>query len=391
MNYPKNLDSALKWSYKFWSTQPVKKLNEITYIDGEIEHKNKEDILTESGLLIDGFEWSSINFDNDSDIKELTEFLDKHYIDDKPNNFRLHYSANLLKWMYQNTNYLCVAVRYKSDTNNSIVGIICGKVVKMQLNKNAMDVVNINLLCIHPKLRQKRLVPRLIKEITRQFNLKGYFHGIYTATTYLPTPVTTVKSSHRPLNIEKLVSTGFTRLPNELSIEQLKAMVAIKGANSKGFVKMGPVHLEASYDLFNQYMKKYNYHPIYTLKEFEHTFINNEFVTSYVMEDNNGNVIDFVSYRTLKYRVINSADDFINVAYLFYYTSINTTHYKLVNELLYVARDNHIDVFTAYDIMENESILRELGFEEGSGILHYYLYNWKTKPLKNNQLATLLF
>ena len=142
-------------------------------------------------------------------------------------------------------------------------------------------------------------------------------------------------------------------------------------------------------------MEKYNYHPIYSLDEFKHIFMDNEFVSSYVLEDENGNVIDFISYYTSKTRVVkntseNDENEFLNIAYLFYYTCVNTTSYKLLNELIYVVRDNNIDIFTAFDIMENETILNELGFEEGSGILHYYLYNWKTKPVKNNQLAIIL-
>jgi len=34
-------------------------------------------------------------------------------------------------------------------------------------------MVEINFLCVHKKLRSKRLAPVLIKEITRRVNLKG--------------------------------------------------------------------------------------------------------------------------------------------------------------------------------------------------------------------------
>ena len=36
------------------------------------------------------------------------------------------------------------------------------------------------------------------------------------------------------------------------------------------------------------------------------------------------------------------------------------------------------DVFNALDIFENESILKELKFGIGDGLLRYYLYNWGT-------------
>lgn len=395
MNYPKNLDDALKWNYKFWSTQPVKKIREITYVDGEIEHKQQNDITTAPEQLPDGFEWCNMDFNNDQNINEITEFLNKYYVEDKNGNFRLHYTTEMLRWLYKDPNHIAVSVKYNTDDKKTIIGFICGKVTKMQINRKQLDLIEINLLCIHPKLRQKRLAPRLIKEITRQFNLKGYFYGIYTAATYLPAPVTTIKYYHRPINIDKMVATGFTRLTNNLTVDQIKNGIKIRGKPSELFVKMEPDHVGSAYKLFNKYMDKYNYHPIYSLDEFNYLFMNNDFVSSYVLEDDNGNVVDFISYYTLKTKVLtnNNSDknEFLNIAYLFYYTCVNTTIYKLLNELIYVVNDNNIDVLTAFDIMENENVLTEVGFEEGSGILHYYLYNWKTKPIKNNQLATILF
>lgn len=393
MNYPKNLNDALKWDYKFWSTQPVKKLREITYVDGEIEHKNPEEIPTNPGPLLEGFEWTNMDFNNDQDVNEISEFVNKYYVEDKNGTFRLHYSPEMLKWMYKTYNHIAISVKYIVDNKKTIIGFICGKVVKMQINKKQMDMIEINLLCVHPKLRQKRLAPRLIKEITRQFNLKGFYYGIYTSANYLPAPVTTIKYFHRPINIDKMVATGFTRLTNNITIEQIKNAIRIKGKPLDNFVKMESRHVNDAYELFNRYMNKYNYHPIYSLEEFTHIFMDNEFVSSYVLEDKNENLIDFISYYTLKTRVLKNSDTdengFLNIAYLYYYTCVNTTIYKLLNELVYVVCSNNIDVLTAFDVMENENVLTEHGFEEGSGILHYYLYNWKTKPLKNNQLAII--
>lgn len=51
------------------------------------------------------------------------------------------------------------------------------------------DCSEINFLCIHKKLRAKRLAPVLIKEITRRCNIRGIFQAIYTAGIFLPTPI----------------------------------------------------------------------------------------------------------------------------------------------------------------------------------------------------------
>jgi glycylpeptide N-tetradecanoyltransferase len=82
-------------------------------------------------------------------------------------------------------------------------------------------VVEINFLCVHKKLRAKRLTPVLIKEITRRINLKGIFQATYTAGMRLPTPITTCNYVHRSLNPEKLVKIGFCGLRPGQTIEKL--------------------------------------------------------------------------------------------------------------------------------------------------------------------------
>jgi len=50
-------------------------------------------------------------------------------------------------------------------------------------------MVEINFLCVHKKLRSKRVAPVLIREITRRVNMQGLFQAVYTAGVLLPKPV----------------------------------------------------------------------------------------------------------------------------------------------------------------------------------------------------------
>lgn len=54
-------------------------------------------------------------------------------------------------------------------------------------------MVEINFLCVHKKLRSKRVAPVLIREITRRVNLEGIFQAVYTAGVVLPKPVATCR------------------------------------------------------------------------------------------------------------------------------------------------------------------------------------------------------
>lgn len=66
-------------------------------------------------------------------------------------------------------------------------------------------MVEINFLCVHKKLRSKRVAPVLIREITRRVNLEGIFQAVYTAGVVLPKPVSTCRYQDKHSN-ESLIS-----------------------------------------------------------------------------------------------------------------------------------------------------------------------------------------
>ena len=57
-------------------------------------------------------------------------------------------------------------------------------------------MVEINFLCVHKKLRSKRVAPVLIREITRRVHMKGIFQAVYTAGVVLPKPVSTCRYTY---------------------------------------------------------------------------------------------------------------------------------------------------------------------------------------------------
>ena len=47
------------------------------------------------------------------------------------------------------------------------------------------SLVEINFLCVHKRLRSKRLAPVLIREITRRVNCKGLFQARFNTDSLL--------------------------------------------------------------------------------------------------------------------------------------------------------------------------------------------------------------
>ena len=93
------------------------------------------------------------------------------------------------------------------------------------------QMVEINFLCVHKKLRSKRLTPVLIKEITRRVNLEGIFQATYTAGSYLPKPFATCRFAHRYLNPKKLIETGFASLGRNMTMAKTIKMFQLPRVN----------------------------------------------------------------------------------------------------------------------------------------------------------------
>ena len=54
-------------------------------------------------------------------------------------------------------------------------------------------MVEINFLCVHKRMRSKRVAPVLIREITRRVHVNGIFQAVYTAGVVLPKPLAACK------------------------------------------------------------------------------------------------------------------------------------------------------------------------------------------------------
>jgi len=67
-----------------------------------------------------------------------------------------------------------------------------------------LNMAEINFLCVHSKLRTKRMAPVLIKEVTRRINLKEVWQAVYTAGKYIPAPISESNYYYRCLNFKKL-------------------------------------------------------------------------------------------------------------------------------------------------------------------------------------------
>ena len=192
----------------------------------------------------------------------------------------------------------------------------------------------INFLCVHKKLRAKRLAPVLIQEITRRCYVLGIFQAIYTAGIVLPKPVSSCRYFHRSLDWLKLYEVGFSPLPsNSNKARQITKYHLPSSCSTPDLRAMQPRDIDGVQSLLEKYLNRFDMAPVYDGHEVEHWLLHDEksageqVIWTYVVEEpNTQKITDFFSFYCLESSVIgNQKHDNIRAAYLFYYA---TTAYE---------------------------------------------------------------
>ena len=79
-------------------------------------------------------------------------------------NLRFNYSPEFLRWALQPPGYrLDWLVGVRVAASQKLVGFITGVPARVKVDGKVLPMVEINFLCVHKKLRSKRLAPVLIK------------------------------------------------------------------------------------------------------------------------------------------------------------------------------------------------------------------------------------
>jgi len=323
-------------SYKFWQTQPVLRFDErsekATIPDGPIKEVDPDKVPKEPAPLPDGYEWCELDLTNDEEIKEVYNLLSYHYVEDDNAMFRFNYSQTFLDWALKAPDWKKswhIGVRAKGP-KKLLVASIFGIPTKLRVRENVLDVVEINFLCIHKKLRSKRLTPVLIKEITRRCYLVGVFQAVYTAGVILPTPVGSARYFHRSLDWLKLYEVGFSPLPpNSTKARMISRNQLPTQTTTTGWRAMKESDIDAVLDLLSRYLKRFQMAQEFTKEEVRHWFINkhekleDQVVWAFVVEQE-GKITDFASFYCLESSVIGDMSkkhEKVRAAYLYYYAT----------------------------------------------------------------------
>jgi len=384
--------------HKFWDKMPMPSFKEAApekVESGPLENKTLDDVRKQPLKLPKGFEWYEVDLNDEKDATDVYELLTNHYVEDDENHFRFNYAKSFLQWALLAPGYLRewhLSVRGQAKKN--LLAFITAIPADVSIYGKTVSMVEINFLCVHKKLRSKRLAPVLIKEITRRVNVRDRWQAVYTAGIVIPKPIARNRYWHRSLNPKKLVEIGFSSIPKRYTMSRLIVSNRVpEKPQTPGFRCMMKKDLPETHALLMGYLKNFDIFIEFSLEEFKHWMYPKEgVVSSFVVEDpETKKITDMCSYYSLPSSVLGD-DKYkdLRAAYSFYNVSTKTKWVELITNALTMAKQDGFDVFNALDVMDNQKFLRELKFGIGSGHLQYYLFNWRCPLMPPHKVGIVL-
>ena len=382
-----------------------------------IPDKDQSELRQDPYNLPKGFEWSQIDITDSDQRKEVYDLLYQNYVEDDDCKFRFDYSPDFLTWALTPPGYTqSFHLGVRLTKSNRLMAFISAVPAKVRVYDVTKDMVEVNFLCVHKKLRSKRLAPVLIKEITRVVNFTGVFQAVYTAGVVLPGHVGSCRYYHRTLDAKKLVDIGFTRLPPRMTMARMQKNYKLPVTTSLATTlrPMEPRDVPGAHKLVTKYLEKFKLSVVFSQEEFAHWLLPRKGVVSSfvnvrakkakqdeVLEGENAEgeeeeeeeeeVTDFCSYYHLHSSVLGDpVHKTLYAAYSFYNVATSVDLTELMRDCLILAKNEGHDVFNALNLMENERFLNDLKFGMGDGNLQYYVFNWLCPTMKHGDVALVL-
>lgn len=398
-SYPTNFEEAKKHTYNFWKNKPVKQFDDIVVNSEIIENTLAERIVYSSDepiTLPPSMIWEDVIMDDVTRLMDICEFLNKYYDIESKDRFRTLFSPEYIQWKLRGGLLIII----KSKDSDKIYGVV-GCYFRKMVVYDKTEIFGIpDLLCAIPLCRKKKIAYTLIDEIVRRIIKLGYLQGCFVTKRCVPTPITSIRQYHRPLNYIKLKECNFIDIEGD--DVKINKYLKISEDVSKNYIEMSETHLDDVLKLYNKFTFRFNIHYNYTIDELKNLLLDNNIVKSYVIMKDNV-VIDFVSYYKLPFSVTDS-DKIINCAYLYLYSAENINSSDIIKDLLKILNKQDIDVLTIYDSgnMYDALLLKDTGncdsdyesyvksyqhnFTKGTGKIYFNFFNWTCPNLETNQL-----
>ncbi|CAL9699137.1 unnamed protein product [Knipowitschia caucasica] len=390
---PRTLEQAKKHQYHFWDTQPVPKLGDTISSHGPVADGERR-VRAEPYSLPQGFSWDTLDLSSAAVLKELCTLLNDNFTVEDDNTLRLDFTEEFLKWTLQSPQWLpqwhC-GVRV--DSNKKLVGFIAAVPTDLTVYAKEINMVQVRLLCVHKKLRQKRMTPVLIRELSRRVAQRGVQQGLYSAHVVLPTPLSTCSYWHRSLNTRKLMELKYPGVRQDIAVQRAVKLNKLRDATkTAGLRAMTRADIPALHSLLQSNKSKFDLSTNFSVQGVEHWLLPRDRLTfSYVIQGEDGGLSGAFSFFSLSWEVLNDPQHLeLREAQLLFCLCPSADLKDVMEDALVLAKAKGFDVFTALDVMDNKTFLENLKFNMSGKRTHTYLYNWKCPTVNPDKVGFVL-
>lgn len=385
--------TKIKNSVNYWNNKPLITNSSNFHVNSENKSSIIDSLSKELDILKQNLDSSNfvdiLNIRDPKQKMEWCDFINTHYQDVTPQ-MSLHYTNSLINYMFSHK-HITFVLRNKS--RNQIIATISGFFFNNTFFEKKYNTLHCTFLCIHKNFREKYLAPFLITYFgLYAFKTYKNLHHIFftTSNQYSDQPFHTSHFFHRPLCIQNLIDTQF--LPDTINKEVYRKIYEKK-------VKIGALEildkdillekcsLDTLSNQFNQFYKMNNvdisYH--YTPQFLQNILKCPDFVLVGEFDRSKSKLDNVFIFNKLYYK--NGFGTLVkNVLLHSYFYKSESKFQELFDSVSYLLK-SEFDVITCLDILPESPL--KYKFINGTGKIHYYLYNCNVPKITRNRLSVV--
>lgn len=376
----------------FWENKPLhvenmSSFNQILTNSELLDKINKE--IDSSRYQLDYKVYNNVDLNNSNKLESIQTFINKNYITSIDSAFKLVYSTELLKFCFDKS----LLIEFYPKNKENIIGYIVGKKVDLRIKDKILPCLEVNFLCLIPKLRALGVSSYMINVLTREC-VTRYNIGIahYTIGTRINSPHFGEKQFyHRLLNIDNLNDAGFYDSNEDLSLHKKICntfnykynyntkhnIMYINGDDSDTELM---IHLYAKYI---EYCKDtYDIYEEIDFNTFKSSFSNKGFHHFIIKDTNTDKIKSYICLFTLD-TLNNDRNISYKCGYYYYmwFESKPQNALEYIHE--YIFKNNIVDIISFSDIFSFD--VSGIKAIKGSSKLRYYLFNMDSQLIDNNK------
>lgn len=379
--YPINEHTASAHEYLFWNKQPCPKKESDMFHNGSIIQNGISDV-NFSGNHIDEASYANYVIEyNTLDVDEICNFLNIHMY--YKNDLKIMYNSGYIQNLLGSNIYSLIL---KSTDDMKIIGILGGGVKKYKVGNSELELGDVRILCVHKNYRDMGLAEYMMSKYIEKMAEISVNNGIYLTNMYTPIPNSKMELYYRPINYEKIKNSGLYRTSDkklhEYNMEKYD-VVKYKLDNIMPYIEKK--HSDHLYELYTEYMNKYNVYWIMDRKYFNKFLSDNH---TFVFTDKNKNPVDFVTFQKISVKYNKTL---FSTALLLIYTN-NSTEYlscNILNTISYTIKEMGMDMLLLYNNFDSNVLFGEAdGFYIKTNVYKYVnFYNWLYPKICTNQIG----